>query len=162
MSYTDVVKMLDMVEDALMEQVYKFLWIGLGMFVATFLNAFCWTMVGLRMLLLLKQRYFVVILKQEQGWFDSNNAFEFATKVQAQLEQVEMGIGEKIGSVVQMVSQVIVGLIIAFTSSWKLTLIMLCVAPFIVIKLIFNGIDYRHADLGDSLKKRNHPWKKNL
>ena len=32
---------------------------------------------------------------QEQGWFDQNNAFEFATKVQVQLEQIELGVGEK-------------------------------------------------------------------
>jgi hypothetical protein len=34
----------------------------------------------------MKINYFSLILKQEQGWFDENNAFEFATKVQAQLE----------------------------------------------------------------------------
>ena len=43
----------------------------------------------------LKRLYFKVILSQEQGWFDANNAYEFATKVQSQLEQVEMGLGEK-------------------------------------------------------------------
>ena len=45
----------------------------------------------------LKRQYFKVILSQEQGWFDANNPFEFATKVQSQLEQIEFGIGEKLG-----------------------------------------------------------------
>ena len=49
--------------------------------------------VGQRDIHHLKFKYFSIILGQEQGWFDKNNAFEFATKVQAQLEQVEMGIG---------------------------------------------------------------------
>ena len=35
-----------------------------------------------------------------------------------------------------MISQLISGLVIAFTSSWKLTLVMLCVAPFIIITVL--------------------------
>ena len=54
-----------------------------------------WTFVGRRTCHKLKENYFRVILSQEQGWFNSNNPFEFATKAQAQLEQVEMDIGEK-------------------------------------------------------------------
>ena len=84
----------------------------------------------------LKEKYFATILKQEQGWFDANNAFEFATKVQAQIEQVELGVGERFGQILQMISQLISGLVIAFTSSWKLTLVMLCVAPFIIITVL--------------------------
>ena len=36
-----------------------------------------------------------------------------------------------------MTSQLISGLVIAFTSSWKLTLVMLCVAPAILICIIY-------------------------
>ena len=71
-------------------------------------------------------------MKQEQGWFDENNAYEFATKVQAQIEQVEMGVGEKLGMIIQAIAQLITGLVIAFVTSWKLTLVMLCVGPFII------------------------------
>ena len=45
----------------------------------------------------LKENYFSTILKQEQGWFDENNAYEFATKIQTQIEQVDMGVGDKLG-----------------------------------------------------------------
>ena len=85
-----------------------------------------WNLAGLRQIYHLKEKYFLTILKQEQGWFDANNAFEFATKVQAQLEQIELGLGDKFAQILQMVSQMIAGLIIAFTSSWKLTLVILC------------------------------------
>ena len=112
--------------------VHKFLYIGTGMFFAFFLMYSMWTYSGLRQMFKLKEKYFATILKQEQGWFDANNAFEFATKVQAQIEQVELGVGEKLGLVLQMISQLISGLVIALTTSWKLTLVMICVAPFIV------------------------------
>ena len=40
-----------------------------------------------------KKKYFSVILSQEQAWFDSANVYEFATKIQTQLEHVELGLG---------------------------------------------------------------------
>ena len=119
------------------KMVNKFLYIGVGMFCAEFLNNSMWNLAGLRQIHHMKEKYFYTILKQEQGWFDANNAFEFATKVQAQLEQIELGLGEKFGLILQMTSQLISGLIIAFTSSWKLTLVMLCVAPFILICIVY-------------------------
>ena len=124
-------------KDKVDKMVMKFLYIGIGMFFAEFLNNCMWNLSGLRQIHHMKERYFYTILKQEQGWFDANNAFEFATKVQAQLEQIELGLGEKYGLILQMTSQLISGLIIAFTSSWKLTLVMLCVAPFILICIVF-------------------------
>ena len=123
---------MDMVDD----MVNKFLYIGTGMFFAYFLMTSMWTYTGLRQMHKLKEKYFATILKQEQGCFDANNAFEFATKVQAQIEQVELGVGERFGQILQMISQLISGLVIAFTSSWKLTLVMLCVAPFIIITVL--------------------------
>ena len=53
-----------------------------------------WQYAGLRQMHHLKEKYFEKILEQEQGWFDEHNAFEFATKVKVQLEQIEMGVGE--------------------------------------------------------------------
>ena len=85
----------------------------------------------------LKEKYFARILMQEQGWFDQNNPFEFATKVQVQLEQIELGVGEKFGTLVESTSTFIAGLIIAFLASWKLTLIILCVSPFLAICIIY-------------------------
>ena len=106
-------------------------------FVAAFISNFCWEYASLRQMHHLKEKYFARILMQEQGWFDQNNAFEFATKVQVQLEQIELGVGEKFGTLVECASTFITGLIIAFFASWKLTLVILCVAPFLAICIIY-------------------------
>ena len=125
--------------------VNKFMYIGVGVFVAAFLNNFMWQYSGLRQMHHLKEKYFARILEQEQGWFDQHNAFEFATKVQVQLEQIEMGVGEKFGQVLEMVTQFIAGLVIAFTTSWELTLIMLTISPCIIICLILLIITVRRS-----------------
>ncbi len=129
--------MRDAINDAMNTLIYRFLWVGAIMLVAHFMNVTFWTYTSLRQVLQMKENYFTVILKQEQGWFDAHNAFEFATKVQAQLEQVEMGLGEKFGNVIMCIAQMIAGFIIAFTTSWKLTLVMLCVAPLIIGDVLY-------------------------
>ena len=126
----DLQKLRDKVEDIFNLQIKRFLIVGVIMFVCNFLS------ICSRMCHRLKRNYFTVILSQEQGWFDANNAFEFATKVQAQLEQVEMGIGEKFGQIITMVSQCIISFVFAFITSWKISLVMLCVAPFIIADVL--------------------------
>ena len=129
--------MMKAFKDTVAKMVKKLLIIGFSMLVANFLMTFMWSYSALRQMHHLKEKYFAIILKQEQGWFDQNNAFEFATKVQAQLEQIELGIGDKFGVVLLMVAQIVAGLVIAFSTSWKLTLVMLCVTPFICACIMY-------------------------
>ena len=119
------------------KMVKKLLYIGTGMFFAFFISKFMWNLVGVRQMQHLKESYFATILKQEQGWFDANNAFEFATKVQAQIEQITLGVGEKFGLVITLSSQLVVGLVFAFYTSWVLPLVMLSVAPCIMAAVIY-------------------------
>ena len=133
----DIQAMEEIVEDTMNDQIKKQLIYGAISFVCYFLSVSFWSLIGNRCIYNLKKKYFTTILSQEQGWFDSNNAFEFATKVQAQLEQVEQGIGDKIGLVITTIAQCIVGFIFAFIASWKLTLVMLCVLPVILFFSLF-------------------------
>ena len=133
----DPEKLVSRVKHAFDTQIKRFFIVGAIIFVCNFFSICFWTLIGSKMCHSLKRRYFTVILSQEQGWFDANNAFEFATKVQAQLEQVEMGIGEKFGQIITMASQCIIAFIFAFMTSWKLTLVMLCIAPLIIVDVLF-------------------------
>ena len=132
----DPLQLIERVEDAFDTQIKRFLIFGAISFASNFLSICFWTLVGSRMCHKLKRNYFTVILSQEQGWFDANNAFEFATKVQAQLEQIEFGIGEKLGLVLQMGSSCVIAFIFAFIISWKIALIMMTVFPFIMLFVI--------------------------
>jgi len=84
-------------------------------------------------------------MKQEQGWFDQNNPYQFSTLVQSQLKTIEAGLGDKLGNVLMSLSMFISGLIVAFTTSWKLTLVLLAILPLmafgvmIMTKAIQNG-----------------------
>ena len=135
-------------DDSVDDMVKKLLIIGSCMFVAFGLEKFLWNYVGMRQMHHLKEKYFSVILRQEQGWFDANNAFEFSTKVQAQFEQISLGVGDKFGLTLQAASQVICGLIIAFYKSWLLTLVMLAVSPCIFICVVFLVVSLKAPMIG--------------
>ena len=51
------------------------------MFFSHFLITFMWALSALRQMHYLKEKYLGIILKQERGWFDENNTYEFSTKV---------------------------------------------------------------------------------
>ena len=123
---------MDNIEPGINNIVKKYLIVGAIMFVCNFFMMFFWAYSSLRQMHWMKINYFYLILRQEQGWFDENNAFEFATKVQAQLEQIEMGVGDRFGQIILMLSELVSGFIIGFISSWKLTLVLLCCAPIII------------------------------
>ena len=146
--YTMAKEMFEKFDDNVDDLVRKLLIIGASMFVAFAGQKFFLNYCGMRQLHHLKEKYFAVILRQEQGWFDANNAYEFSTKVQAQFEQIALGLGEKFGVLLQAVSQVICGIIIAFYKSWQLTLVMLAISPLIFICVVLLVILIRKPAIG--------------
>ena len=120
------------IEKVFNRQIKKLLTFGSISFVCTFLSVTFWNLVAQRDIHNFKYKYFSLLLKQEQGWFDKNNAFEFATKVQTQLEKVESGMGDQLGHILTGLIQCISGFLFAFITSWKLTLAMISVCPIII------------------------------
>ena len=95
-----------------------------------------------------KKNYFTLLLSQEQGWYDSINVFELATKVQAQLEYIELGMGENLCVIFIILSLGLASLVYAFLGSWKLCLILLCLFPiFILLSIILNKINVKGNSL---------------
>ena len=72
-----------------------------------------------------KKKYFSLILSQEQAWFDSTNVYEFATKIQAQLEYIDLGLGSRLGNILMDFFIGLSAFVFAFFGSWKFSFIML-------------------------------------
>ena len=115
------------------KNVRKQLIFGAISFVSNFLLGAFWLLIGSRCAYNFKKKYFTLLLAQEQGWFDSFNTYELSTKVQAQIEQIEMGVGIRVGLVLTSVIQLIIGFIFAFVCCWKCALVMLSVTPVVII-----------------------------
>ena len=105
-------------------------------FVCNFLFGTFWVLIGSRCVYKLKRNYISLILSQEQGWFDSYNTYELANKVQAQLEIFEQGIGLKVGLVITGIGEFIAGYIFSFIFCWKVTLVLSCLIPIVILLYI--------------------------
>ena len=128
--------MKENVKDTLNSSIKKQLIYGAIALVDNFLSYFFIGLISTRCLYTFKKRYFKAIFAQEQAWFDSTNVFLFASKIQTQLEYIEFSLGDKIALTLVSICIAIGSLIFAFLGSWKLTLVILCLEPF----MIFTGI----------------------
>lgn len=73
------------------------------------------------------------MLRQEIGYFDSDELGSVAMQVTTSSNLVHLGIAEKLGLVIQAISALITAFIVAIVVQWKLALITICIVPAIVI-----------------------------
>ena len=125
--------------------ILRYLILGGILFAANFLQAFCWQYSAFLQIYKLKERYFLLIMNQEQAYFDNSNSFELVTKVQNQLEQIELGLGDKFGYIIKMYFTVITGISISFLVSYKLSLIVLSVAPLTLFLIFYSTYKLKKA-----------------
>ena len=111
----------------------QLIWVGLGTLFATAINNTFANLSLLRYSKKIKQEYFKALLRQEQGFYDQKNAFEFSTKVQAQIKMIDAGLGSKITNTIMALSMFIASYIVGFIVSWKLSLILVTTVPFIIL-----------------------------
>ena len=125
--------------------IQRYIILGGILFVSNFLQAFCWQYSAFLQIYKLKENYFSLIMSQEQAYFDNSNSFEIVTKVQTQLEQIELGLGDKFGYIIQMCFTVITGITISFIISLRLSLIVLTVSPLTLFLIFFFTYNIKKA-----------------
>ena len=126
-------EMKEQVKDTMNSNIKQQLIYGSIALVDNFIAYFFVGLICTRTLYNFKKIYFRLIFSQEQAWFDSTNVFMFASKIQAQLEFIEVGLGEVLVDFIVKICILLGSLIFAFLGSWKLTLVILCLVPFMII-----------------------------
>uniref|UniRef100_A0A7E4W3A9 ABC-type xenobiotic transporter n=1 Tax=Panagrellus redivivus TaxID=6233 RepID=A0A7E4W3A9_PANRE len=117
---------------AMMKNVYFYIGIGIMIFIAAFLQVSCFLVSGENVTHRTRKHFIYSLLRQDIGWFDKHNTGTLTTKLFDNLERFQEGTGDKVGLMIQFVSQFFAGFIIAFTYDWKLTLIMMSLSPFLI------------------------------
>ena len=129
--------MKEQVKETMNSNIKKQLIYGAIALVDNFLAFFFVGLICTRTFYNFKKIYFRKVFAQEQAWFDSTNVFMFASKLQAQLEYMEIGLGDTLVDCIVKTCILLGSLIFAFIGSWKLTLVILCLVPFMVLFCIF-------------------------
>ncbi|KAI7825958.1 multidrug resistance protein 1 [Kickxella alabastrina] len=109
-----------------------FLALGLAMWVVSSVQKLTWSVSSERIGRRMREMFYISILRQNIGWFDELSTGELTTRISADVNMVQEGIGEKFSFVVQYVVTFGTSIILAFTKGWRLTLVVLAVLPAIV------------------------------
>ncbi|CAF0836926.1 unnamed protein product [Adineta ricciae] len=117
--------------------MYILLFIGLGflMLITMFLQSFLFATSGETLTQRLRSKIFRALLRQEVAYFDQteNSTGALCTRLATEASDVQGATGIRIGTMLQNISNLGVGIILAFVYGWSLTLIMLAFVPFMII-----------------------------
>eukprot|EP01059_Diplonema_ambulator_P035906 TRINITY_DN867_c0_g2_i1.p1 TRINITY_DN867_c0_g2~~TRINITY_DN867_c0_g2_i1.p1 ORF type:complete len:1444 (+),score=498.96 TRINITY_DN867_c0_g2_i1:283-4332(+) len=81
----------------------------------------------------IRKEYFASLLKQEPGFFDLQATGALTSRLHGDTQVIHAGIGEKAGFFFMHTSTVIFSYVVGFLSSWRLTLVLTGVVPFLAI-----------------------------
>ncbi|EEF47169.1 ABC transporter B family member 11 [Ricinus communis] len=122
------------VVDVVSKVSLKFVYLGIGSSVASFLQVVCWMVTGERQAARIRGLYLKTILRQDIAFFDKEtNTGEVIGRMSGDTVLIQDAMGEKVGKFLQLVSTFLGGFVIAFVKGWLLTLVMLSSLPLLVL-----------------------------
>ncbi|CAN7126395.1 unnamed protein product [Brassica rapa subsp. narinosa] len=112
----------------------KFVYLGLGTFVAAFLQVSCWVITGERQAARIRSLYLKTILRQDIVFFDvETNTGEVVGRMSGDTVLILDAMGEKVGKFIQLFVTFLGGYALAFVKGWLLTLVMLTSIPLLAM-----------------------------
>ncbi|CEP15267.1 hypothetical protein [Parasitella parasitica] len=137
--------------------LYSFLFvvIGIAAFIGFATQVISFEVAGERYTKRLRADIFRAFMRQEVGFFDDddNSLGALTSKLAIDSKNVNELVTKTWGDITQIIVTAITGLAIAFSQSWMLTLIILCMAPFIGFATFYESKIHRGFE--DSTKKAN-------
>ncbi len=108
-----------------------------ALFIARFglnyINKFCFRLIGIRMSAAIRLHYLRSLFAQTVHVLDSMPSGAAASTITATANTLQLGISEKLGTLLEFLSTIIAAIIVAFTYSWSLTLVTASVILFILL-----------------------------
>ena len=133
-----------------------FLIISLGAALASLLQNALPMLASERQMVRLRTAYMRALLRQPPSWHDTRkDAGEVASRLSADTLIVAGGIGEKLTGGIQHSTTFLAGMIVGFTTSYKLTLIIFCCVPILVgvVVALKNSISRFEKESADAYAK---------
>jgi ATP-binding cassette subfamily B (MDR/TAP) protein 1 len=83
----------------------------------------------------IRKKYLSSVLNQDIAYFDTNEIGKLTQKMSSGIDKIQVGSSDKILIMIRALSSQISGIIIGFTLSWQMTLIMLIVVPCVILTI---------------------------
>ncbi|KNE65569.1 hypothetical protein AMAG_09547, partial [Allomyces macrogynus ATCC 38327] len=129
----------DEFNDATWSVFWKFIFLAIGALVASYIQMGFWKWAGESQTFKIKKQYFQALLRQEIAFFDGTNRGELTSKIATDTDQIQDGIADKVGAVLQYMGMFVSALIIAFIRNAELTGILCISLPFKLVSAAFMG-----------------------
>jgi ABC-type multidrug transport system fused ATPase/permease subunit len=104
---------------------------------AKFFDTFFWIRIGSYLSTRLKEELFVNMMRSDVLFFDVNPIGGILTMLSEDAQQVEDAFGQMKGSQITSLAQFVIGIIMAFTTDWRMAFIGLCSIPLVAIVMVF-------------------------
>ncbi|XP_024534012.1 ABC transporter B family member 10 isoform X3 [Selaginella moellendorffii] len=128
-----------------------FVYLGLAILVAAWLEVACWTYTGERQSARMRVAYLKAMLSQDVGFFDTDTTTgEIVNGISSDTALVQEAIGAKAGNYLHYMARFVAGFAVGFSSVWQLTLVTLAVVPGIALA----GGLYAHTMIGLTTKNQ--------
>lgn len=90
----------------------------------------------------MRHDYLRSALRQDISFFDHGSAGSISMQATSNGRLIQSGTAEKLGQMIQAATTFIAAFVIAFVSQWKLTLILVCIVPALILMVgTAGGID---------------------
>ncbi|CAF1077719.1 unnamed protein product [Didymodactylos carnosus] len=109
--------------------------------VLQFLSTVTFTKAGEELTMRMRLMTFAAILRKEMGWFDkdSNSVGSLITRLSSDTSALKGLTGVRLGVLLQSLGAVIAAFVIAFQAGWKLTFVVLCFTPLLILSGYLQG-----------------------
>ncbi|KAF8925152.1 ATP-binding cassette, sub-B (MDR TAP), member 4, partial [Haplosporangium bisporale] len=114
--------------------VIKFTVLGAIAFVAAYGQMCFWTLSAENQSKRIREKYLHAILRQDISWHDIGKKSEsLNSRLSADTQLIFDGLADKVGLTVMSFVTFIAGFVIAFTSGWRMSLVLLSTVPLMVV-----------------------------
>ncbi|VDL35679.1 unnamed protein product, partial [Hymenolepis diminuta] len=122
------------------EMIVWYCILGFSTLFVAFAEMFCFNLSAKRQATRIRLLLFKQILRQDAGWFDKQSIGDLIAKMTSLVDQIETGIGDRLGRFIHNLVLFLSCYITAFVSQWKLALVGLGMSPAIVISFVILGV----------------------
>lgn len=129
-----------------------FVYLGIARFVLAYGYISLTTFSAYRVTRNIRHAYLHAALRQEVAFYDIGSGGSIATQAISNGRLIQVGIAEKLALTFQGLAVFVTAFVIAFVTQWKLTLIVCCIAPLIlvvmgVVSTIEAGLETKILDI---------------
>ncbi|KAH8413681.1 hypothetical protein KR222_003542 [Zaprionus bogoriensis] len=142
----------DYVRENTNEYSLYFLIAGIVVGCATFLQIFCFGIAGERLTERLRGLMFQAMLRQEVAWFDdrANGTGSLCARLSGDAAAVQGATGQRIGSIIQSIATIVLGIALAMYYEWSLGLVAIAFMPFILISFYMQRTVMAQENMGNA------------